>query len=318
MLPARSTPSSSALLALGLATSLGATVAACDTPAPAPVDASFPDAPSLPASRFLGRCFEDYQCPGNGAFCRTADDGYPGGLCTLPCTDRTECDDGAVYNLCLTVAGETTSSCAPICRNAGDCPSGFTCNPNISLSNGNTVGACVPQCGTDAECGGTSQCDPYTGRCVPQGTVPTAGADNGEACSSDAACRGQNCIDESGGINGYVGGYCVSFCRLPTGYNNTSFYTGTELPSGTCGGEHSVCIPNGAATSVDDLGICLRECRGDTDCRPGYECVQSAGTSTFTNGWCAPIDCLSGGSCPSGTTCHQGADSNGNPIGRCG
>ncbi|MFO0684228.1 MAG: hypothetical protein U0234_19400 [Sandaracinus sp.] len=316
-MPARSTPRSPALLALGLATSLGATVAACDTPAPAAVDASFPDAPSLPASRFLGRCFEDYQCPGNGAFCRTADDGYPGGLCTLPCTDRTECDDGAVYNLCVTVSGETGSSCAPICRNASDCPSAFTCNPNITLSNGQTVGACVPQCGTDAECGGTSQCDAYTGRCVPQGMVPTAGADNGEACSSDSACRGQNCIEQTAS-NGYIGGYCISFCRLPTGYNNTSFFTGTELPSGTCGGDHSICIPNGAASAVDDLGICLRECRADTDCRAGFECVRTVGTSTFSNGWCAPVDCLAGGTCPSGTTCHQGTDSNGNPLGRCG
>ncbi len=297
-----------------------ALASACDAGPISTVDAAMVDAPPLPLSRLLGRCESDAQCPGNGSFCRTAaEDGYPGGQCTAPCTDRTECDTGMFYGFCATLTGDTQSTCITYCRNGSDCRPGYSCQVVTTLSTGASAGYCFPVCGTDAECGGGAQCDPYTGRCVPQGMVPTTGGDTGDPCTTDAACRGNNCVNDSG-TNGYLDGYCISLCRIPSGYNSSDFYSGDTLPSGTCGGSNSVCIPYGSQYGENDLGICLEACSSAADCRPGFECTQTVSGRTFTNGWCDPIDCVASGagSCPAGTTCHTGTDSQGNRIGRCG
>lgn len=293
----------------------------CDTP-PSPADGG-PDAPGLRMSRLLGRCVVDEQCPGNGAFCRTAaEDGFPGGQCSIACTDRTECDDGTAYNFCAMLNGETQNACLPICRNGSDCAHGYSCQNVGSDSAGNSIGYCFPVCATDDECGDGTQCNPYTGRCVPHGMVPTVGGDTGDACTGNDSCLSQDCIEQTAS-NGYVGGYCISLCRISAGFNSSDFFSGDTLPAGTCGGTSSVCIPYGSQNGEGDLGICLAACTSDGDCRPGFACTQSVGlssggTHTFTNGWCDPIDCLTQGACPTGTTCHRGTDSNGNPLGRCG
>jgi hypothetical protein len=291
-------------------------LAACD-PAPlAPaVDGGTPDA-SL--SRLLGPCLTDNQCPGNGAFCRTADHGYPGGQCTLACTDRTVCDDGAIYNTCATLRTETMATCIGFCRNATDCRHGYTCEVTSPQGAATAEGICIPMCATDAECGGTSQCDPYTSRCVPHGMVNTVGAVTGAACTGNADCRSGNCRlpMENGGITGFLGGYCESLCRIPAGFNTSNYFSGDTLPLGTCTG-NAVCVPGGNALGENDLGVCLQACTSATDCRPGYTCTQTIQMHTFTNGYCVPMDCLHM-NCPSGSTCHQATDANGNPYGICG
>lgn len=273
-------------------------------------------------SRILGACVSDAQCPGNGAICRTAEQGYPMGLCTLACTDRTVCDDGAVYNRCVMLRADSMMTCVGYCRNATDCRSGYTCQVTSAAGAPVTEGVCIPVCGTDAECGGTAQCDPYTGRCVAHGMVGTAGAVTGEACTAASACRSGNCRlpMENGGYSGYVGGYCESLCRIPGGYNTSNFFAGDTLPQGTCAG-NAVCLPGGNEQGMNDLGVCLAACTGPSDCRPGYACNQTiplqVGSHTFTNGYCLPIDCLRA-ACPTGSACHMGQDARGNPIGRCG
>ena len=268
--------------------------------------------------RLLGGCFEDTQCPGNGAVCRNADHGYPNGLCTIPCTDRTVCDDGAIYNSCLQLRGETSRLCVGFCRSALDCRPGYTCQVTSAQGAPMMEGYCIPVCGTDAECGGTSQCDPYTGRCVPHGMVSTNGAVTGAMCADNSACRSGQCrmAMENGRLTGFVNGYCESLCRIPTGYNTSNYFTGDTLPQGTCAGS-AVCVPGGSEQGVNDLGVCLAACTSGADCRPGYTCHQTIQGHTFTNGYCLPMDCLHA-MCPTGFTCHMAADARGNAYGICG
>jgi len=278
------------------------------------------DAASPPMSRLLGSCVADGQCPGNGAFCRTAQQGYPLGMCTVPCTDRTACDDGAIYNTCATLRGETMMTCIPYCRNAADCRPGYTCQVTSAQGAPQMEGYCIPVCASDAECGGTSQCDPYTGRCVAQGMVGTTGALTGEMCNSNADCRSGQCrlSEENGNYTGYVHGYCESLCRIPSGYNTSNFFSGDTLPQGSCAG-NAVCIPGGNEEGVNDLGVCLASCMSASDCRPGYTCSQNpSGNHTFSNGFCVPMDCMRQGACPTGFTCHAAQDAQGNAYGICG
>lgn len=309
-------PGRASFIAVSLAlVSLGG----CGDPVVTPVDAAQPDS-YLPMGHLLGSCFASSQCPGVGAVCRTADMGYPNGQCTNPCTDRTDCDDGLQYNECLMPTGTTTASCEAYCRNGSDCRDGYTCQVLSTDASGATRGVCIPACATDAECGGTSQCNVYTGRCVPHGMVPTTGGDTGEACTGNAACRSANCRlpVENGNYTGYVGGYCESICRIPSGYNTSNFFSADTLPQGTCSG-NAVCVPGGNEQGAGDLGVCLHSCSGASDCRAGYSCTQTVSSHTFTNGFCVPTNCLlAGHACPSGTTCHMGADSAGNPVGICG
>ena len=318
-MPGRFAPSSPFSFFSSLASSglLLASLIGCDAPA-APVDAAMGDAYTLPMSRLLGACFEDRQCPGTGAFCRTADQGFPGGQCTNPCMDRTDCDDGAVYNDCLLRTGASARACEAYCRNGSDCRAGYTCQVTSAAGAPVTSGLCVAVCATDAECGGTSQCDAYTGRCVPHGMVGTAGALTGDACTGAAACRSGDCrlATENGTATGYVQGYCQSLCRLPAGYNTSNFFSGDTLPAAGCVGD-AVCIPGGNALGLNDLGVCLRSCTSAGDCRAGYTCAQTQQGHTFTNGFCIPFDCATQ-ACPAGSTCHQMADAQGRAFGRCG
>lgn len=294
-----------------LALTTGLAVTACDG-GTAAVDAATADAATLPMSRLGGACFVDSQCPGVGATCRpAATSGYPGGQCTAPCIDRTECDDGAVYNACVTLPGASATTCESFCRNGHDCSRpGYTCAAE---------GYCFPVCSTNEECGAGADCDPYTGRCVATGTVPTTGALTGEACASDAACRSGTCrqAQEGAYITGFVGGYCQSNCRLPSGYNTSTFFDGTTLPAGTCPGTGVVCFPT-ATYAEGDLGVCLAECHADSDCRTGYQCVNNFTGTPLANGVCRPMNCATGGTCPAGTTCHQYVTSSGNTAGLCG
>lgn len=300
------------LLRTAFALVLAASASACDS-TPAPTDAAMGDAAILPMSRLLGRCFEDWQCPGPGAYCRPATDGYPGGSCTLPCADRTDCDDGTVYNACITYTATGESNCEAFCRGATDCLPGYTCQLI-----GTADGFCVPVCATDEECGGTAQCDPYTGRCVAAGTVNTTGGVTGDACGSNDSCRSGDCrqANENGNIAGFVNGYCESLCRIEAGFNTSNFFSGDTLPAGTCAGA-AICLPvqsNGAG----DMGVCRAECHTSSDCRPGYTCQTAVSGHTFTNGFCTPFNCnLAGNTCPMGT-CQQLQDSSGNVYGRCG
>lgn len=307
MLPAsmRSLRFSPIAQALLLATGSLVGLAACgDNPGSGDAGAQ-DDAYVLPPSRLFGPCIEDSQCRGEGAVCRRDEDGYPRGYCTIPCDDRTPCDLFGSYHHCVQRVGETRRFCEQRCLNGIDCTrEGYTCAGELPPSGG----LCLGVCSSDDQCSDGHTCEPYSGRCHPEGSVPTAGALTGEPCDADDACLSGLCIeevDEGGAPTGYLGGSCASNCILPRGYNSSSFFSDVLLPRGACVGA-AVCFPT-TSLSEGDLGVCQQECTSDDDCRPGLQCASSFNTSSgmpasFDNGVCLPIDC-STRACPSGASC---------------
>lgn len=271
----------------------------------------------LQPSVLFGPCQEDSQCPGDGAICWRGADGYPEGTCTVPCVDRTPCDDGVVFNHCLMRTGETQSFCFQRCLNGVDCMRpGYTCIGNGSIDATDT-GYCYGVCGGDVSCGPGAECNPYSGRCVAEGSVPTDGSPNGGTCTGDADCLSDNCITERNGTTptGWNSGYCYGLCILPMGYNTNTLFSEDTLPQGTCSAGN-VCFPNGSYTR-GDLGLCFLGCTSDADCRAdeGYRCrtswrLASGDVRTFTNGICVPNDCPTT-PCPTGFTCRTVTTSSG-------
>lgn len=289
-------------------------LAACgddDTPLPpdaGPADLGQPDL-GPPPSTLFGPCVVDSQCPGVGAVCRRASTGYTGGTCTVPCVDRTQCDDGITYHHCLREVDATESFCEQKCLNGIDCGrTNYTCEGEFPPAGGRCIGLCT----TDEECGEGAECNVLSSRCVEPGTVPTTGSSYGESCTENADCRTGICLEQAsaaGAPTGNNGGYCIAYCVLPPGYNGNDLYAGDTLPTGTCTGD-AVCFPAINTQADGDLGACFDGCVADSDCRAdeGYFCFRtfplaSGDTKTFMNGICYPvIDCDTAG-CPTGYTC---------------
>ena len=299
---------------------LWSSLSGCDgAPPESDAQVSLPDAgPPLQPSALFEACEEDWQCPGEGAICRTAADGYPGGYCTVPCEDRTPCRARSVYHHCATREGETQSYCERRCLNGIDCGrDGYTCAGELPPSGG----MCIAVCSTDAQCGSGTRCDPYSGQCVEG--EPATGAVTGEGCGLPEDCRSGQCVPElspEGVPTGWVGGYCTGNCILPPGFNNNDFYMGDALPQATCAGD-AVCLP-AQGQSRGDLGTCYDQCTRDSDCRDGYGCLKeiqlaSGGVSSFTNGVCVPAACGAADPCPEGYTCVTVRGADGQPRNVC-
>ncbi len=271
-----------ALALLGLLGSTAALVGCPSEPQPF-VDAAVLDAPVFTPSELFGPCELDAQCPGEGAHCRRALDGFPGGSCTVACTDRTPCAGlGTANNQCVDLGDGAT--CEVGCLNSRDCRAGYACMPDVNPAGG----VCIPLCSDDAQCGGGAVCDVYSGRCVAPGGESTAGL-VGEPCASNEECRGW-CITQA--RSNWPGGSCTANCALAFGWNTNTFFEGTTLPSGTCPG-NDVCFPNGSFAS-GDLGLCLDGCTSNDECRDGYVCrkgfqLRDGGpTFSYDNGVCWP------------------------------
>ena len=261
-----------------------------DAGADAGTDAGPPDSGPPPMSTLFGPCVADSQCPGEGAFCRTPDEGWPEGSCTLPCVDRTPCDDGVVFNLCLEDPDDASRNiCQQKCLNAQDCGrENYVCVGRTDTRDG----ICIGYCSDDADCGEGAECNVWSAQCVAAGTAPTAGAETGGACASDADCLSGTCLSPG---DGWTGGYCLGACILPVGYNSNTFCSGDALPTEQCPGG-DVCYPNDSLAR-DNAGVCLDACTTDADCRvgEGYYCrrsveLTSGDTKTFTNGVCWPSE----------------------------
>ena len=269
-------------------------------------------------SVLYGACTTDSQCPGadGGGICRKNVAGWPQGFCTVTCADRSPCDDGISYNDCL-LATDGNSYCERKCLNGFDCSrDGYTCAFIGSIAP--SGGECVPQCSTDEQCGDGAKCDNASGACIAVSASLAAGGNVGDPCTMDSQCKSgargastnppvKACHQEvrASGPTGYIGGYCIEGCVLPAGYNTSTLFAGTALPQSTCGA-NQVCFLSGNNQAQGDLGVCLKECTQNSDCRSGYSCQKSfqlqGGTSSFTNGVCLPVTCP-GEACPSGYTC---------------
>ncbi len=302
--------------------------------------------PSTPAPRknspLYGPCFTTDECE-PGLTCRSElSHGFPGGQCSLECTNSEPCARGeGVDGYCPPATADGSPRfCQRVCINGIACQrEGYTCQ----TLNGGTlreVRVCIPIC-TDASCENGTVCNHESGRCRGAcATAPTGrtlgqtceprtrmGANPSNFCQSDL-CQADWAADSLGNrvYTGWNGGMCTARCILPQGYNSSTFWDEDtdgglrRLPRANCP-MNSICAPNGSFAE-GDLGICLPECRSNADCREsdGYYCrnsFQLAMTQRYANGYCVPRNCLSSEAaqrgCATGLTCRR----NSNGTGTC-
>jgi hypothetical protein len=306
---------------------------AADAPAAdVPVDAGRPLRNPQP---IFGPCDSAAECRDDMICRRAADTGLPGGQCNRECTRDDDCVlflSGAkpIDGFCQAADREGHRYCARVCANGIDCErDGYTCL-GINPGTINAVNICTPVC-TATSCIDGTTCDFETGRCRPADAPPQVGRTLGQSCvaSTDAAmtpatvcrsgfCNPQVTRDSTGAPfqTGNNGGFCVSRCILPQGYNSSNIWMNedspNELPRGNCPA-NGICFIS-RTYAEGDIGTCLQACTEDSDCRvsEGYACrktfrLSATRTRTFTNGYCEPFDCAATGAraCPTGYMCRR-------------
>lgn len=254
-------------------------------------------------STLFGPCTEDAQCPGVGAVCRTAaEDGYPGGYCTVPCQDRTPCEvrnqEFVTYHNCVALDPDDEQAyCERRCISGQECQrtpgQAYSC---LGAALGPLLGGyCVPVCTSDADCGNGTFCNPFSGECQSEPYAAGSLGEAGSACSSDDQCASGQCVLEVDNP-AFQGGYCLGYCILPAGYNTNNLFAGDVFPRGSCPDERAICFPaNIGRAQENNLGFCLAECESNAECRDGYACQQQfqlrqgGEVFTFENGRCWPM-----------------------------
>ena len=311
------------LVACGDDSTLPILDAGTDAGAPDVFDAGPPDVfdagPPEP-SRLFGACEVDAQCPGENAYCRLPEDGFPGGQCSIGCVNRVPCDDGLRYHWCNEANDREGMACEARCLNSVDCGRGgdYVCIdiaeriPNAPPPSG----TCVGYCDEDSDCGPGSECNEQAATCVAEGSTPSEGALTNEACESDSQCVSGNCTlaVQDGGFTGEVGGSCRSRCTIPAGFQSSNFFLGDALPTTHCPNDGDICLPVGDLSAGSE-GNCYAPCGMDSECRPGRRCLRTIAEKRFSNGVCIPVDCRND-ACPTGHTC-QVVGSGDNMTGRC-
>jgi hypothetical protein len=212
----------------------------------------------IPGSTKTGQsCWQPSECTANKNDPVCLDDwhGFPGGYCSEWCDlAAQDCSGDAV---CVKIGLKSVNGvCLDGCSTDSECRVGYSCVPKGP--NGEKV--CV--LGPEANCTNVSDDDKDSltdcedpdcqgkPECVPG---PKAA---GQPCTASNECyAGQKdpiCIDELHWS--WPGGYCTEFCNF-----------------GDACGPGSVCtqwlgFPSGA-------GTCMRVCLTDSQCRPGYACL---------------------------------------------
>lgn len=249
-------------------------IGGCDAPSPvtlppdAPTD-SRPDGPdggpggppdrcpdmpvvcrgALPTPTAGKACGCDSDCDLGEACLDEGLSGWPAGFCVRGCKNR-PCPDGYVCE--ETTAGDPgTQTCLLRCTTSTDCRQGYLCDDFVKIVAGRFVEetVCLPHCSSAAACSTTAVCDPYYALCGCQ-QYPGPG-DIGAACTKDEDCISDFCAYGPQ----FPSGYCTANCSLLT----------PDCPRG------SACEYR--LGSVGDVGICLKNCTQERDCRADYSCV---------------------------------------------
>jgi len=201
-------------------------------------------------------CWQPNECAANAndPVCLDEGHGFPGGYCSEWCDlAASDCAGDAV---CADIGLKSAHGvCLDGCTTDSECRVGYSC-----VDKGYSSKVCV--LGPEADCtnAGDDDQDSLTdcedpdcqskAECVPG---PKAA---GQPCAAANECfAGQNdpvCIDEL--YWGWPGGYCSEFCD----------FNGACGPGSICG--NWINFPSGA-------GTCLRTCLTDSQCRPGYSCL---------------------------------------------
>ncbi len=220
-------------------------------------------------------CDNDVPC-GDGLTCLTpastalGSGGPSNGLCTLKCTDNSECDAIEAGSACVLFGG--TSYCLEACEQGEPVDLDSKCQGRPDLvcedladpAEGIPAPFCIPLCRADLECGKGLYCDPSIGLCTK--TKPT-GSPVGTACDPTAAadaCEG-SCIRTSDTGVVPVTGRCVELCSggLPCMYTSDA----VPVPGGLC------VLPLSDEFGSFDLGVCEPNCACNSDCKlPGDQC----------------------------------------------
>lgn len=319
------------LLALGCSTELPGNPPTTDSGADAPVDAAEAGRPMRNPQPLYGPCDSAAECRDDLTCRRAVDTGLPGGQCNRECTRDDECvlllpGGKPIDGYCQAADREGRRFCARVCANGIDCErDGYTClgiNPNTV----DAVNVCVPVC-TATSCIDGTVCDTETGRCRAADAPVSPGRTLGQPCvattdpamTPETVCRSGLCSpqvarDSAGAPfqTGNNGGFCVSRCILPQGYNSSNIWSDDELPRSNCPA-NGVCFIS-RTYAEGDVGTCVQSCTEDSDCRvsEGYACrktfrLSATRTRTFDNGFCEPFDCAAprARACPSGYTCRR-------------
>ncbi len=221
------------------------------------------------------------------------DTSFPGGYCTLICTDRacpsgSSCDRASSTPLCLATCESRADcrdgyqcwrgSCRPACAADADCGTpGASCG-----ADGQCTGA---ECASDEDCGTSQRC--AAGRCLS--VDPDAGMPGplGAPCASDAECESGLCA------TGALGGVCTHECAQATecldiGEAGCSAVGIDQNGDGAADVVRTECAllpsgsrPMGSACTADaeceasicQAGQCTEVCDDDTDCIRGEICT---------------------------------------------
>ena len=252
----------------------------------------------------FSRCVSPTTCPGSMARCDAL---FPGGSCTIRCTTPGACTNGAT---CVSQLNQCYKTCT---NGGGQCGMTERCIPVDD-----TTRICFPACserpaaGSPA-CNAGTVCDPYSNACRAMTELPM-GANNGDPCANDDACKSGICITEISDTDrmptGYLGGMCISFGRHP---GNAAIQPDRPLPQSTCPAG-SVAIPSESGSNEGDSAVCFKGCTTNSGCRAGYECdrLLFSGTMQPTTGICSPINCMAApyatmtnAGCPAATVCRR-------------
>ncbi|MBK8011419.1 MAG: hypothetical protein IPK13_08715 [Deltaproteobacteria bacterium] len=208
------------------------------------------------------------------------------GACPTTCDDGDACTEDTLSGDPSACNAECTSTTISACANSdGCCPSSCTfandddCAPPVcgngqlevgELCDGNCPTSCNDEdpCTADALVGSSGACDAHCVHtpvslcasgdgCCGLGCSPLlddecgVGRAVGDSCLDGEECVTRACRTEA--ASGWTGGYCTADCRLREECDATSD-----------------CARPADASS---LGVCLKTCQADADCRDGYVCM---------------------------------------------
>ncbi len=193
-----------------------------------------------------------------------------------PCGAAEKCQDGQ----CYAVQGACTDRGA-----AAPCRLGYLCDDD---------NLCVKGCELSSDCPNGAAGTKNTPLCYSTMCVP-------EECEQDVQCSGSAFGDKST----CQAGVCVQICgspedkACPTGQtctpNHKPSVCGKVCSNSSECGDYEFCDK---ASLTAPSGVCVRGCRGNTDCRLGYACWQ--------DGKCYPA-CSTTSDCGKTEVCADGA-----------
>jgi hypothetical protein len=150
------------------------------------------------------------------------------GYCTTDCDSDSRCGLGGA---CSVLAGEQSGECMATCAGNEDCRKGYICAGGGRAGALMVMGMCQPKAETGQ---------------LEDGTV-------GQACVSDANCRGGTCASASPLGTKLPGNYCTARC----------------FEDSECGSGGACLLLEGSS----EAGNCYDACSSDEDCtREGYRC----------------------------------------------